>query len=138
MAAASMAELQAADTNLTRSFLGAIAAAVASTAWTLVSGAALQTEAPDVQIALAAVGLLLLQVACYVWYAMSAGRAARLLGATAWHYVTWILAAPFVAMLPIPIVSTLIAISPLSVKLLLGGQLQTAIRQATFEELHRA
>ena len=71
-----------------------------------------------------------------MWYAISAGAAAKLLGATGWHYVVWILVAPFLARLPIPIVSTIIGVSPLSIKFLLGGQLQTAMRLATFEELH--
>jgi hypothetical protein len=44
------------------------------------------------------------------------------------------LAAPFLALVPIPIVSTIIGVSPLSIKFLLGGQLQAAIRARTFED----
>jgi hypothetical protein len=64
-----------------------------------------------------------------VWFAFAAGAAAKLLGDNGWKYIVWILAAPFLASIPIPIVSTLIAVSPLSIKFLLGGQLQTAIRE---------
>ena len=41
-------------------------------------------------------------------------------------YVVWILAAPLLAKIPIPLVSTLIAVSPLSIKFLLGSQLHSA------------
>jgi hypothetical protein len=57
-----------------------------------------------------------------------------MLGETPWKYVVWILAAPFLSRIPIPIVSTLIGVSPLSIKFLLGGQLQSAIRQRPFED----
>jgi hypothetical protein len=43
----------------------------------------------------------------------------------------WILASPILALVPIPLVSRVIAVSPLSIKFLLGGQLQTAIREQT-------
>jgi hypothetical protein len=39
-----------------------------------------------------------------------------------------------VALIPIPIVSTIIGVSPLSIKFLLGGQLQTAIRERPFQD----
>lgn len=88
----------------------------------------------------ASVGLVLsvLQLGFYVWYAKAAGTAATAIGENGWKYVVWILAAPFLALLPIPIVSTLIAASPLAIKFLLGGQLQSAIRAATFNELHQS
>jgi hypothetical protein len=35
-------------------------------------------------------------------------------------------------------VSTIIGVSPFSIKFLLGGQLQAAIRQESFAELHGA
>jgi hypothetical protein len=83
-----------------------------------------------------ATGLLLVQLGAYIWYAISAGGAARVLGDAGWKYVTWILVAPFLAQLPIPIVSTIIGVSPLSIKFLLGGQLQTALRQESFASVH--
>ena len=60
--------------------------------------------------------------------------AKEILGEKAWPYVTWILAAPILSLVPIPIVSTLIAASPLSIKFLLGRQLNTAIREAAFAD----
>jgi hypothetical protein len=81
----------------------------------------------------------------YVWYALAAGMAARALGSPGWRYVVWILAAPFVALivalLPIPLLSsaasTVISVSPLSIKFLLGNQLEEAFRRETSLSLHR-
>lgn len=82
--------------------------------------------------------LIGIQLASYVWYAVAAGAAARVLGDAGWKYVVWILAAPFLAQLPIPIVSTIIRVSPLSIKFLLGSQLQAAIRQQGFASIHES
>jgi hypothetical protein len=136
MGQASVEQLQAADSSLTRSFIACVAGVVLSISWTLFFAPSPQ-ERPG-EVVLVGMGLLVLQLGFYVWYAVSAGAAAKLLGATGWHYVVWILVAPFLALLPIPIVSTVIGVSPLSIKFLLGGQLQTAIREATFEQLHSA
>jgi len=128
-------QLQTADSRLTRSFIGCVAVFAASILWTLFVAPAQAGDAgqPSVWIPLL---LFVLQIAFYVWYAIAAGGAAKVLGATKWHYVVWILLAPFLALLPIPVVSTIIGVSPLSIKFLLGGQLQTAMRQAAFDQLH--
>jgi hypothetical protein len=136
MSEATVERLQAADSSLTRSFAWWLAVLVGTFGYTAFV-APLLREQPGLA-ALGALALLALRVAVYVWYAVSAGAAASLLGATRWHYVAWILVAPFLALVPIPIVSLVIAVSPLSIKFLLGGQLQTAIREATFGQLHGA
>ena len=128
---ASIDELQAADTKLTRSFIAAVVVQLTIIGWALFIG---PPKAGDVSwFPLVA---LVTQFGCYIWYAVSAGAAAKAVGAVGWHYVVWIIAAPFLAMLPIPIVATLIGVSPLSIKFLLGGQLQTALREQTFAQLH--
>jgi hypothetical protein len=119
-------ELMRAESRLTRSFVGAVIGAVLGVGWMFVGT---RPPAGTTDLDPAAVGLALVQFGFYIWYAISAGAAAKLLGDKGWKYVVWILAAPFLARIPIPIVSTLIAVSPLSIKFLLGGQLQTAIRQ---------
>ena len=136
----SVEQLQAADSALGRSFIGAATTVVLTLAFGLLVAPSLATSPGSANPvwAIVALALLAAEIGCYVWYAISAGAAARLLGSPAWHFVTWILVAPFLALAPIPIVSTIIGVSPLSIKFLLGGQLQTAIRQATFSELHRA
>lgn len=136
MSQTSIDRLQAADSRLTRSFFGSAAAFLLTMGYPMFF-APFVAERPA-EAGLVALGLLALQVAFYVWYAISAGAAAQLLGGTRWHYVVWILVAPFLSMLPIPIVSMIIGVSPLSIKFLLGGQLQTAIRDATFGQLHGA
>lgn len=123
----SVDSLLAADSHLTRSFVAAVAGALAVAAWAVFAGSGLSWIP---------VLLVLAQFGCNVWYALAAGEAAEALGQTRWPYMAWILAAPFVALVPIPIFSTVIAISPLVIKFLLGGQLQSAIREQTFEVLH--
>jgi hypothetical protein len=136
MADVSVEQLQAADSHLTRAFFGCVAAVLLSLCWTLFFASSMKEQAA--LAALVAFGLFVLQLGFYAWYAISAGWAAKVLGATRWHYVVWILVAPLLALVPIPIVSGIIAVSPLSIKFLLGGQLQTAIREATFGQLHGA
>ena len=125
-------QLLAVESRLNQSLMACVAAVVASLAWAFYGTRAVAaTGATTVVITLA---LLLVQLGCYVWYAVSAGAAARILGEPAWKYVVWILVAPFLALIPIPIVSTVIGVSPLSIKFLLGGQLQSAIRERTFAD----
>jgi hypothetical protein len=123
----SVDDLLKADAHLTRSFIAAATAALALMLWATFAGAALSWMY---------VTLVLAQLGCYVWYALAAGEAAKALGERGWMYVSWILIAPFAALIPIPVLSTVIAVSPLSIKFLLGGQLQSAIRDQTFEVMH--
>ena len=127
-------ELIHAEGRLSRAFVGYLFAVLSSVAWPMIV-AGQGVEPPAAWIA-ASLGLLVVQVGFYVWFAMAAGAAARELGGTAWHYIVWILVAPFLALAPIPLVSTVVAVSPLSIKVLLGGQLQTAIRDQTSMALH--
>ncbi|HJR60881.1 MAG TPA: hypothetical protein VJ813_15835 [Vicinamibacterales bacterium] len=122
-----------ADTRLSRSFVACVIAVLASIFWTLF----IATPA-SANWSVTALVLAVVQLGCYVWYAVAAGGAARVLGDAGWKYIAWILAAPFLAKLPIPIVSTLIAVSPLSIKFLLGSQLQTAIRQEGLASIHES
>lgn len=115
-----------ADVRLSRSFMAAVAALGATIVWMLfLAGPGEATETSTTSMV-----LMVVQFACYVWYAVAAGGAAKVLGDRGWPYVVWILAAPLLSRLPIPLVSLLIAASPLSIKLLLGSRLQAAIRQA--------
>jgi hypothetical protein len=128
---ATIEQLQAADAGLTRSFIACVTTVLIALGWALFVG-----PPPPGQIVLFPLLAGLCQLAAYVWYAVSAGAAAKAVGAVGWHYVVWILAAPVLGLIPIPIVSTIIGVSPLSIKFLLGGQLQTAIREQTFAQLH--
>jgi hypothetical protein len=131
MASISVDDLLAADDRLTHSFAAAVAAALATIGWVVFFG-------PNTGPAWLHLMLVTAQFGCYIWYAVAAGTAASALGGTGWHFVAWILAAPFAALIPIPIVSAVIGVSPLAIKFLLGGQLQSAIRESTFEAIHQA
>ena len=135
MAATSVEDLLRADSGLTRGFVGAVIAVGAFMIWSLfIAGT---TEAGGLQFTWVGVVLFVLQLGGYIWYAVAAGAAAKALGDAGWKYVVWILAAPFLARLPIPLVSMLIGVSPLAIKFLLGNQLQTALRQETLATLSR-
>jgi hypothetical protein len=134
MADTTIDDMIQAESRLGRAFIGYLFAVLSGVAWPmLIAG-----QGPEfpVWVGVASLALLVVQIVCYVVYAIAAGGAARALGATGWHYVVWILAAPFLALLPLPLISTVIAVSPLSIKFLLGGQLQTAIREQTTMALH--
>src|SRR5688500_6608102 len=123
-----------AEARLGRAFVGYLFAVLSGMAWPMIVGG--RGGEPSVAWIAASLGLLVLQVGLYVWFALAAGAAARALGGTAWHYIVWILASPILALVPIPLLSTVIAVSPLSIKFLLGGQLQAAIRDQTSMALH--
>ena len=127
----SLDELFAVESALNRSFVACVVALGATIVWTFV----MMGAGPDEHGVLGWVGLALAiaLVGAYVWYAISAGAAAKALGQTSWHFVVWTLAAPLLSRLPIPVVSTLIAASPLAIKFLLGGQLQTEIRERSLK-----
>ena len=128
-------ELIRIEARLRRAFLGYLPAVAAALAWPLVVAG--RVADPSAAVVAAALVVLAVQVGLCVRFAVTANASARALGTTAWHYVAWILSAPFVAMLPIPIAATAaIALSPLVVRFLLGGQLQTAIREQTSMLLH--
>jgi hypothetical protein len=127
-------ELIHAETGLARAFVGYLLAVATGLAWPMIA-ASISPE-PTPGIGLATIGLVVVATGFYVWFAIAAGAAARALGGTAWHYIVWILASPILSLVPIPLVSTVIAVSPLSIKFLLGGQLQTAIREQTSMALH--
>jgi hypothetical protein len=122
------------DTQLSRSFAGAVAGLFANIIWTFFI--AKPTPTGQIELGTTAIVLGVLQLALYIWYAKCAGAAATAIGESGWKYVVWILAAPFLSRLPIPIVSMLIGASPLAIKFLLSAQLQSAIRAQTVSDIH--
>jgi hypothetical protein len=124
-------ELLAAESQLNRSLIAAVVGLLANLGWSIFMA---KTSEPGGRDLLIWSAFFLLQVGGYVWFAVAAGKAAKVLGESGWPYVTWILAAPFLSLLPIPIVSRLIGISPLAIKFLLGGQLERAIRDRSLQD----
>jgi hypothetical protein len=137
MADATLEQLMRIESRLTQSFFAAVVSLVAYLIWVLFIAAPASSGGMIPQTTTGIV-LAILQLVCYIWYAVAAGAGATAIGESGWKYVIWILAAPFLSRLPIPIVSTLIAASPLAIKFLLGGQLQSTIRSTTFNEFHRS
>src|SRR3954447_18495451 len=87
--------LMKAESRLSRSFWAAAVGVIGTLLWAMfVTGD--QADAGS-GVAQASVVLLILQLASYVWFAISAGAAATVLGDSGWKYVVWILAAPFLA-----------------------------------------
>jgi hypothetical protein len=123
-----------AEARLSRAFAGYLFAVITAAAWPMF--VVTQPTEPSVVLIAVSLGLLAGQIGLSIWFAMAAGAAAKALDGTAWHYIVWILASPLVAMVSIPLVSTVVAVSPVSIKFLLGGQLQTAIREQTSMALH--
>jgi hypothetical protein len=80
------------------------------------------------------VGLTVLLMGCYVWYAVAAGAAANALGERAWPYVTWAICGPIFSLCPIPFLSTVLQASPLAIKFILGNQLKTVIRERSLAD----
>ena len=134
MADATVEDLIARETQLTRSFAGFVVAWAAGWAWPMFMASKFEER----DAATAAIWLLLLFVQLLLrgWYAYAAAMAAKALGGTGWHYAVWIFLAPVLSYLPIPLVSMAIAASPLSIKFLLGNQLQAAIRDQGMASLH--
>ena len=116
------------DAWLSRSFAACLVLLAANFIWSL--------GRHDPDSAWITLVLLVLQLAASLWFAFAAGAAASALGDSGWVYVVWIIGAPLLARIPIPFLPILIAASPLSIRFLLGSQLQIAIRQAGTASLH--
>lgn len=114
------------------SFLVCVAALLAYIAWPFDVDAMPREWGPGVMLAVIVLGPLVLLLGAYLWFAVSVGRAEKAVGENATLFVLWVLAAPLLSVLPIPIVSTLIA-SPLSLKFLLSRELRSKIHDQTFE-----
>jgi hypothetical protein len=88
----------------------------------------------------------------YVWFAVASMRAAECVGRSKWLVGAWVLAAPFVAAflqvscvamvltalvrgaIPVPLMGTVVAVSPLSLKFILARELRDDIHDKTFED----
>jgi hypothetical protein len=125
MSKPSVEELEAAEARLNSAFV------IAAVAVACALGAGIWLQNADERSAILWIVYLLAElflVGAYIWYAAAIGRAATYLVASPWKYILWVLVAPFLALIPIPIVSTVIALSPLSLKFFFAGQLRNEIR----------
>jgi len=121
----SVEELEGAESRLNRAFIMAAVAVVLS----LATGVWWQTATDRGAAWTVFIVTRLFLLAAYVWFALAIGRVAKYLVPSPRKYVAWVLAAPFLALIPIPIVSTVIALSPLSLKFFFSRQLQNEIKE---------
>ena len=126
MSAASIDDLVRAESGLNRAFVGYLVSVLGSLAWSMAWPSLPRAQSLNWILVTAIVAMV--SIGLTAWYAVAAGRAGKVLVGTAWHFVVWILVAPWLALIPLGIISAVIAASPLSIKFLLGGQLQSAIR----------
>jgi hypothetical protein len=122
-------DLLAVEERLDRSFGVAVTAFLAQAGWPLmarVMGVANRDWAGLVIVALAAA-----MMASYLWFAYAASEAASRVGRSRLLVGAWIVLAPIIALLPIPVVSLLIGASPLSIRFILAGELRSEIQART-------
>ena len=79
----SIDDLMAAESRLNRSVAACVVAVLASLGWAFAMAKA--TGEPSKSVGFGALALFVLQVSCYVWFAVSAGKAAKILGEASWN-----------------------------------------------------
>ena len=93
------------------------------------TGPAYVRGAGGVEIALAVAFL-----AAYTWFAYAATVAAARVGRSRVLVLGWLLAAPLLSLLPLPVVSTALQASALSLKFILAHELRATIRERTLAD----
>jgi hypothetical protein len=78
------------------------------------------------------IALAIALVFAYGWFAFAATAAAGRVGRSRARVLGWLLAAPFLSLLPVPFLAAVLQASPLSLKFILAGELRATIRERTF------
>ena len=122
----SVDDLLAIEAQLDRSFMVCVVALLANLA------VPFAVDAPHPRGIAFLLASLASLFATYIWFAVSVGRAEKAVGDNATLFVFWVLAAPLLSLVPIPLVSTILMASPLSLKILLSRELRAKIHEKTF------
>jgi hypothetical protein len=125
-------DLLAKEARLDRSFTAAIVVFLLQAGWPLAARTMGGRDQAWVWITFLVLWLLFL--AAYIWFAVAAAAAAGCVGRSRVFVGAWIVAAPFLALLPIPFVSLIVGASPLSIKFVLSGELRALIQEKTLEQ----
>jgi hypothetical protein len=80
------------------------------------------------------IALAVALLAAYAWFAYAATAAAGRVGRSRALVLGWLLAAPFLSLLPVPFLSAVLQASPLSLEFILAGELRATIRERTFAD----
>jgi hypothetical protein len=133
----SVQDLQEIESRLNRAFM----AAVSSCILYLVIGGMfgpmlLKPHAHKLPLALAVIICLLLAFAGYIWYLISIYQTATAIHKSGGFFLTWAILGPVLSILPIPVISIALSVSPLIIKFLLANDLRTMTRMQTLRDLH--
>jgi hypothetical protein len=121
------------EANLDRSFAATVLAFVVAAMWPVALRAMTLDDQPWTGPSWLALGIV--AVALYLWFAYAAMTAAGCVGRSKGLIGTWIILAPVIgAVLPIPLVSLAIQVSPLSLKFILASEIRSEIHDQTFAE----
>jgi hypothetical protein len=133
----SVKELMKIDARLNRSFYAAVAALIISIAVSIFSiSPAREPRTGSLALALIIILLLFSAVAAYVWYVVSIYLTAAAIKKPSGLYLFWAIGGPILSLLPIPIISIVLAVTPLIIKYLLSGEIRTMMRLQTLRDLH--
>jgi hypothetical protein len=121
------------ESRLDRAFAIAVTAILCQIGWPLALVAMEQGDSRWGTIVFIVLSVLVLLA--YVWYAIAVGKAARAVDRPGGLFTAWVLGAPFAAFLVrVPLLGTIIAVSPLSLKFVLSGELRSKIHDKTFRD----
>jgi hypothetical protein len=129
------------ESRLNRSFYAAVSAYIFSFVLGLFFGPLLNPRAnlrENVMALLLVVVILLgaiLAFAGYVWYVIAIYQTAKAIHKP-YGYLLWAILGPVLSILPIPIVSIALAVTPVTIKFLLSEELRTRARLQTLRDLH--
>jgi hypothetical protein len=127
------------ESRLNRSFYAAVSAWVICIVISGVFGPILLAPHGNrIPLALMIMVLFLLALAGYVWYVVSIYATAKAIHKPNGVYLAWAILGPLLSQLPIPIpfISTALAVTPLIVKFILSNELRAMIRLQTLRDLH--
>jgi hypothetical protein len=134
----SVKELMAIESRLNRSFYAAVIAVIISIVLNAYLIAPLLRE-PRENVALIALAVsigTLLALGGYIWYVVSIYATAKAMRKPFGLYLFWAIGGPILSLIPIPIVSRILSVTPLTIKFLLSGEIRTMIRLQTLRDLH--
>jgi hypothetical protein len=133
----SVQDLQGIESRLNRGFFAAVGAFVFCLFFNGVYGPMIRDpRANKLSLALAILLCLLLAFAGYVWYVISIYQTAKAINKSGGLYLAWAILGPVLSLLPIPIVSLALSVSPLVIKFLLSNEIRTMTRLQTLRDLH--
>jgi hypothetical protein len=132
----SVKELIGIEARLSRAFFAAVAAFIIYRAISIFSIPSAGGPRAGLAVLLMIVLLFILAVAGYVWYVVSIYLTATAIKKPRGLYLFWAIGGPILSLLPIPIISIVLSVTPLTIKFLLSGEIRTMIRLQTLRDLH--